>query len=362
LSFFNKVVERALQLQASDIHIGAGSPVRLRIGGRLVALEHQPLTPDNCFDIARAILGQAGRPVPVSSQEFLRSLSDEDCSYSVPGLGRFRVNVSLQRGTVALVLRAIPHDIPTLESLGLPQSVRDITMEERGLVLVTGITGSGKSTTLASMVSHLNDNRPCKIVTIEDPIEFMHRDRMACIMQREVGSDTVDFARAMRAALRQDPDVILVGEMRDRETMDIALKAGETGHLVLSTVHTTDAPKTINRLLSFFDPAEQMQLRLRLADSLKAIISQRLLVRADGNGRVPAVEILRSTASIRECISSPEKTVAIMDFIASGRSQYGMQTFDQHLMELFETGVITVDVARAAATCPSDFERNLTYV
>jgi twitching motility protein PilT len=251
--------------------------------------------------------------------------------------------------------------IPSFEDLGLPPVLSAIAMEERGLVLLTGTTGSGKSSTLAAMVGFVNQQKAGKIVTIEDPIEFVHRDARSNVIQREIGSDTASFETALRAALRQDPDIILVGEMRDRATIDIALKAAETGHMVFSTVHTTDAQRTIARLVSVFDPAEQAGTRLRLAESLKAVISQRLLPRADGQGRVVAVEVMRNTPTIAECVGDPEKTSEIRDHISEGRTQYGMQTFDQHLMELYSKQQITLAVAKGAATSPADFERNLQF-
>jgi twitching motility protein PilT len=362
VAFLNELLLRAAQSGASDVHIGAGTPIRLRIGGKLHPVPGPPPKPQDTLEIALHILTQAGRVPQVSSNEYARTLKDEDCAYGAPGVGRFRVNICVQRGSVALVMRVIPTQIPTIDGLGLPPVIREIAAEERGLILVTGITGSGKSTTLAAMLGQINATKPCKVVTIEDPVEFVYRDGLASIMQREVGSDTPTFAQAMRAAMRQDPDVILVGEMRDQETIDIALKAGETGHLVLSTVHTADAPKTLNRLMSFFDGAEQQMIRIRLSDTLKAVISQRLLPRADGKGRVPAVEIMRSTTTIKDCILNPDKTHTIPDYIKSGREQYGMQSFDQHLMELLDAGILTMDIARNAATSPSEFERNLVFV
>jgi twitching motility protein PilT len=239
--------------------------------------------------------------------------------------------------------------------------VGEIAMAERGLVLVTGITGSGKSTTLAAMINLLNQRRYGKIVTIEDPIEFLYRDDKCCIAQRECGSDTASFAKALRAALRQDPDIILVGEMRDKETIDIAIKAAETGHLVMSTVHTTDAPRTVSRILSVFEPSEQSATRLRLSETLIGVISQRLLQKADKSGRVVACEIMRQTQTIQDCIADPDKTAMIKEYIEKGREMYRMQTFDQHLTDLYREGLIALETAKAAATSASDFERNLSY-
>jgi len=240
--------------------------------------------------------------------------------------------------------------------------LKDVAMTERGLVLLTGTTGSGKSSTLAAMISHVNQNKSAKIITIEDPIEFLYKDVKCSIMQRECGADTENFAKALRAALRQDPDIILVGEMRDKETIDIAIKAAETGHLVFSTVHTQDAPKTISRLISVFEAAEQTNLRLRLAETLQAVISQRLLPRSDGTGRVVACEIMRWTKSIQECIADPDKTDSMKDYMEKGRDLYGMQTFDQHLTDLFKSGAVDMETAKSAATSPADFERNLQFM
>jgi twitching motility protein PilT len=245
--------------------------------------------------------------------------------------------------------------------LGLPKALKEIALEDRGLVLVTGVTGSGKSSTLAAMISLANELKAGKIVTIEDPIEFLHRDIKSTVIQRELGADTDSFSKALRAALRQDPDVILVGEMRDKETIDIALKAAETGHLVFSTVHTTDAPKTISRLVSVFEASEQVSTRMRLAETLKAVISQRLLPRKDGKGRVVAVEVMRQTKTIQDCIENPDKTAQIKDHIEKGRDQYGTQTFDQHLTDLYLSELISMEAAKAAATSPADFQRNLQY-
>jgi twitching motility protein PilT len=320
-----------------------------------------PLSPSDIVTIVGGILLANRKCTHENLLSFIESITDYDCSYSVSGLGRFRVNIASQRRTLSLVLRHIPYALPTIEGLGLPPILGEISLEERGLILVTGITGSGKSTTLAAMINLINQKKNCKIITIEDPIEFLYRDGSCCVTQRECGSDTENFAKALRAALRQDPDIILVGEMRDKETIDIAIKAAETGHLVLSTVHTTDAPKTISRILSNFDPAEQMSVRQRLAETLLTIISQRLVVRADGGGRAVACEIMRRTQTIQECVEDPEKIHMIKEYIEKGREMYQMQTFDQHLTDLYKTGVVTLETAIAAATSPSDFERNLSF-
>ena len=287
--------------------------------------------------------------------ERLRNLSDIDLAYGVPGLGRFRVNVFQQRGTLGIVFRSIPVKINTIMENLLPKVLEKISLEPRGLILVTGTTGSGKSTTLASMIDHINTSRTCHIITIEDPIEFLHRDKKSIINQREIGLDTLDFAAALKSALRQDPDVILVGEMRDFETIETALTAAETGHLVLSTLHTVDATETITRIISVFPPYQQQQVRIQLAGILKGVISQRLVPRADGKGRVPAVEVMVSTSLIRECISEKEKTKEIHDAISRGFTVHGMQTFDQSLMFLYRKGLISYEEALRQSTNPDDF-------
>src|SRR5436309_2085075 len=317
---FKIVLKKAIDVNASDVHASPGNPYRLRIQGNVVPLKGDHLLhADDTEIIAAEILIACKKATRDNAKSIIDGLKDFDCSYALGDISRFRVNICSQRGSLALVLRAIPFKVPDFEKLGLPPVLKEIAMEERGLVLLTGITGSGKSSTLAAMISHINESRARKIVTIEDPIEFLFRDAKSSVIQREVGADTESFAKALRAAMRQDPDVILVGEMRDKETIDIAIKAAETGHLVFSTVHTTDAPKTISRLISVFEPAKQTALRLRLAETLKAVISQRLLPRADGSGRVVACEIMRQTKSIQECIADPDKTDEMKDFIEKGR-------------------------------------------
>jgi twitching motility protein PilT len=323
-----------------------------RVNKQLVPLKADALTPDATRAVAKLVsVGQVASGDIDQLQEF-------DGSYSLTGVARFRVNVYRQRGSLALVLRIIPRDIPTLESLQVPPIIRKIAEEERGLVLVTGATGSGKSTTLAAMVDHINRTRRSHILTIEDPIEFLHSDVQCSVSQREVGLDTRNFVLGMRAALRQDPDVILVGEMRDAESIDIALKAAETGHLVFSTVHTTDASKTIGRIVSVFPAEEQKNVRLRISENLRATISQRLIPRAQG--LVVACEIMICTGTIREIIADPSQG-AIKDVIEQSRQQYHMQSFDQHLVELLKAGIITKGTALATATNPADFERNLSF-
>ncbi len=361
IQIFRAVLRRAIELGASDVHVCAGGPFRMRLRGQVVPFKGAPLDPSDTAAIAATILLDAKKATPETVESVLRDLRDLDCSYSLTGAGRFRVNLCSQRGSLAAVLRAVPIALPDIEELGLPPVVRDLAGEDRGLILVTGITGCGKSTTLAAMLSQVNRTRAAKVVTIEDPIEFLHNDDRSIVIQRELGGDTDSLARALRAALRQDPDIIMVGEMRDKETIDVALKAAETGHLVFSTVHTTDAIKTISRLVSVFEPAEQLAARHRLAETLRAVISQRLLPRKDGNGRVVAVEIMRNTVTIEGLIADPARTGEIRDLIAAGRTQYGMQTFDQHLTDLYRDDFITLEVATAAATSPSDFARSLEF-
>jgi twitching motility protein PilT len=351
----NKLLTYGVQNGASDIHFRPGDPPTYRVGGVLRPIKGDKLGPLQTREIALNLMSDP------AAQARIESIKEFDGSYSIAGVARFRVNVYRQRGSLALVLRVIPPEVPTLEGLNLPPIVTAISSFERGLVLVTGATGSGKSTTLAALVNAINKREAVHILTIEDPIEFMHRNIKASISQREIGVDTEDFGKALRAALRQDPDVILVGEMRDHETVDIALKAAETGHLVLATVHTTDAVKTIGRLLSFFPGDEHQTVRSRLAECLKATISQRLLPKADGVGMALAMEIMIQTKSIQEYIMDGSKTGGIKDVIEKGRSTYGSQSFDQHLTQLYKNKVITLEVARAAASNPADFERALNF-
>lgn len=344
----NDILKVATERKASDVHIKVGSHPIIRVDGQLVPLvEFKRLMQEDTIAMAFSMMSS-------QQKEKFKQFLEIDIAYSVPGLGRFRCNIFQQRGSVGLVLRLIPARILTIRDLLLPPVLERIAMEERGLVLVTGTTGSGKSTTLAALIDHINATRNVHIVTIEDPIEFLHRDKKAIVNQREVDVDTRSFAAALRSALRQDPDVILVGEMRDFETIETALLAAETGHLVFSTLHTLDATETINRVISVFPPHQQKQIRIQLAAVLKAIISMRLLPRADGLGRVPAVEVLISTAYIRDCIEQKEKTKLIRDAIAAGTSQYGMQTFDQSLYGLYKQGLITLEEALRRATNPDE--------
>jgi twitching motility protein PilT len=340
----NDLLKAAAERGASDLHIKVGAYPVIRVDGELIQMTDQPrMMQDNTIALAFSIMNARQK------QKFKEN-SEIDLAYSVPGLGRFRVNCFQQRGAVGLVLRVIPVRIATLEELTLPPVLGDITDEQRGLVLVTGSTGSGKSTTLAAMIDKINSSRCEHIMTIEDPIEFLHRDKKSIVNQREIEVDTKNFADALRSALRQDPDVILVGEMRDHETIETALLAAETGHLVLSTLHTLDATETINRIISVFPPHQQKQIRLQLAAVFKACVSMRLVNRADEQGRAPAVEVMRDTPFIRECIENKDKTKMIRDLITQGTSQYGMQTFDQSLYDLWMRKVITREEALLRAT------------
>jgi len=346
----NDILKVAVERKASDVHLKVGAHPVLRMDGRLqVMTEFKRLMQEDTIAMAFSMMSSR-------QKERFKHQLETDIAYSVPGLGRFRCNIFQQRGSVGIVLRLIPSRIQTFKELMLPPVLEKICEEQRGLVLVTGTTGSGKSTSLASMIDYINTRRIEHVMTIEDPIEFLHRDKKSIINQREVDVDTKQFSVALRSALRQDPDVILVGEMRDYETIETALLAAETGHLVLSTLHTLDATETVNRVISVFPPHQQKQIRIQLASVIKAIISMRLLPRADGLGRVPAVEILIATSYIRDCIENKEKTKLIRDAITQGTSQYGMQTFDQSLYLLYKNGLITLEEALRRATNPDEFK------
>jgi twitching motility protein PilT len=345
----NQILMEALTQEASDVHIKVGSPPILRVNGIL-----KPWTKVKPFDHNDVSKMAFGLMNDWQKERFIKN-REVDMGYEVYGLGRFRVNVFQQRGKLRIALRIVPYQIKTLTELHLPPVIKDVSLEQRGLILVTGTTGSGKSTTLASMIDVINIHRNCHIITVEDPIEFVHEDKESIIDQREIGSDTSTFSSALRVALRQDPDVILVGEMRDFETIETALTAAETGHLVLSTLHTLNATETITRIISVFPPYHQKQVRLQLAAVLKGVISQRLVPKADGIGRVPAVEVLISTARVRECIAEKDKTNEINDAIAKGQTSYGMQSFDQSLMFLMKERLISYEEALKHCTNPDDF-------
>jgi twitching motility protein PilT len=344
------LLRRAVESKASDLHLKVGNHPYMRVDGMLSPLGDVPrITPEEMLSMAFSMMTNRQK------QKF-KETAELDMAYGVAGLGRFRVNVFQQRGNVGMVLRVIPTKIRTIEELNLPPVIEKICEEQRGLVLVTGTTGSGKSTTLAAMIDRINSTRTYHIITIEDPIEFLHRDKRGVVNQREVEVDTANFSTALRAALRQDPDVILVGEMRDLETIGTALLAAETGHLVFSTLHTLDATETIQRIIAVFPPPEQKQIRLQLAATLKAVISQRLVRRSDGVGRAPACEVMICTAYIRDCVINPDKTRLIRDAIAAGTSQYGMQTFDQSLYDLYSKSLITYEEALMRASNPDEFK------
>lgn len=338
-----------LKRRASDLHLRVGIKPTLRIDGKLTPMEMDVVAKEAMTEILSQILS------PEQLQRF-SARNEMDLALSVPELGRFRINLFRQRGTGGVAIRAVNTTVPNFEELCLPAKICDLAEERRGLIIVTGTTGSGKSTTLAAMIEHINQQRAENILTIEDPIEFMYTDKESIISQREIGSDSQTFANALRHAFRQDPDVILIGEIRDTETMGIALQAADTGHLVLSTLHTLNAIETISRIISFFPPHQHQQTRLLLAGTLKAIVCQRLLPRCDTIGRVPAVEILTSTGAIRDAITDPMKTATILELIQSGNIQYGMQSFDQSIMKLYKQGWIDYETAMVNATNPDDFD------
>jgi twitching motility protein PilT len=348
-----KIIKAAVDRGASDLHIKAGDVFRARIDGKLVPLTKQRLTPDQTKAIALRLIANEEDRVRIDK------LRDYDCSWGMPGIGRFRVNILRQRSSFMIVMRVIPFDVPSFESLKLPAVLAQVTTAERGMILVTGVTGSGKSSTMAAIINHINQNQHRHILTLENPIEFLHRDINCSVTQREIGVDTDDFRTGLRAALRQDPDVIQIGEMRDSETMDTAMKAAETGHLLVSTLHTPDVVTTVSRVVSMFPPEEQEIARLRFSEALHAVVSQRLLPRADGHGRAAALEILLATDNARDLIRDRNRTASLHDFVKQSREQYGMQTFDQHLMDLVAEDVVTYETALAASSNPADFQLQL---
>jgi twitching motility protein PilT len=345
---YKSVLQHMIQANASDLHLKVGRPPTLRVDGHMVSLEMAPLKQEDLRSLAEQIMA------PKNIKEFSEQ-KESDFALAVPGIGRFRVNAYQQRGTIAYALRTVPFQAKTIAELNLPEVCERIALMPRGLILVTGITGSGKSTALASMLHYINQNRHANIITIEDPIEFLHRDIKSSINQREVGTDTNSFGQALRRVLRQDPDILLVGEIRDIDTLDTALKAAETGHLVFSTLHTTDATQTINRILSFYPPHQQTEVRYMLSTALKAIISLRLVRRADKKGRVPAAEVLVNTEAVRDQIRDMSKALNIPQLIREGAVPYGMQSFDQSLMNWYSKGIVSYDDAVFAASNPAEF-------
>jgi twitching motility protein PilT len=345
----DELFKAAIDRGASDIHIKSGDVIRARIQGELLPLTQQRLSPDQVKGIAMKLI-----PHEEDRQGFDKMM-DYDCSWGLTGVGRFRVNILKQRGTPMIVMRVIPFDVPTIEDLGLPPTIEQIAHHERGMILVTGVTGAGKSSTMAAMVNWINQHKSLHVVTLENPIEFLHRDNRCSITQRDVGTDTDSFATGLRAVLRQDPDIILIGEMRDKTTIETALKAAETGHLVISTLHTRNAVQTISRIIAMFEPGEQEMIRIRLSEQLMAIISQRLIQRKSG-GRVAAMEIMPVTGTIRDCIKDRNRIDEISELIEKGKDHYGSQSFDQHLMELVNGGMVEFEVAKSAANNPADFD------
>ena len=345
---FKLVLQEMVRRNASDLHLKVGRPPTIRVDGELEPLEQAPLKPEDLKTLAEQLM---------TARQVKQFAEEKECDFAigVPGIGRFRVNVYQQRGSLCYAMRAIPYQARTIGELNLPPVLEEIALKPRGLVLVTGVTGSGKSTALAAMVQHINEHRRANVISIEDPIEFLHRDINCHVNQREIGIDTATFGQALRRVLRQDPDVILIGEIRDLETLDTALKAADTGHLVFSTLHTTDATQTINRVLSFYPPHQAGEVRFSLASALQAVISLRLVPRSDRAGRIPATEILINTAAVRDNIRDMEKTLNIPELIKDGAVQYGMQSFDQSLMQLYSKGLISYESAVFYATSPAEF-------
>jgi len=346
---FKQMMQELLNRHASDMHLRVGLRPTVRVDGRLTYIDDQILMPEDL----EKILGQILSP---EQKDRFHQKREMDLALSISKMGRFRINLYKQRGTVGVAIRQVNTKVPSFQELNLPDVVKDIANNKRGLIIVTGTTGSGKSTSLASMVEHINANRAENILTIEDPIEYIYRDKKSIISQREVGGDTESFAAALRHAFRQDPDIILIGEIRDSDTMGIALTAADTGHLVLTTLHTLNAVETISRIISFFPPHQHQQIRMLLAGTLKSIICQRLLPRHDGPGRIPAVEVLVSTSTVREAITDPTKTSTIIDLIEQGAIQYGMQSFDQSIMRLYRSGHISYEEALSQCSNPDDFD------
>jgi twitching motility protein PilT len=345
---FKQAISQMVQRNGSDLHLKVGRPPTIRVNGELAGLDMAPLKPEDLKLLAEQIM------TPRQVKEFAEK-KEADFAIGVPGVGRFRTNIYQQRGTLAFAFRAIPYEVKTIRELHLPEVLEEISLKPRGLVLVTGVTGSGKSTSLAAMINHVNQNRRVNVITIEDPIEFLHRDVHANISQREVGSDTLSFGTALRHVLRQDPDVILIGEVRDMETLDTALKAADTGHLVFSTLHTTDATQTINRVISFYPPHQHQEIRSLLSTALQAVVCLRLVPRSDGKGRVAAAEVLINTAAVADNIRDIEKALNIPDLIAEGTEAYGMQSFDQSLMQWYRDKVISYESALFYSSNPSEF-------
>ena len=353
----NELFKKAIADGASDIHIKAGDFVRARVDGELVPLTDQKISHAQVRELALKLIPHEQDRARVDE------IMDYDCAWGLPGLGRFRITILKQCGVLSIVMRIIPLEIPTFADLRLPAVLEKIAKFERGMILVTGVTGSGKSSTMAAIIGYINRNMKKHIITLENPIEFLHRDLNSSVTQRDVGFDTESFASGLRSGLRQDPDVMLIGEMRDKDTIDTALKAAETGHLVISTVHTKNAVQTLSRLIAEFRPEEQEIVRARLADSVQAVISQRLLpTMQEEGGRVVAVEIMLVTGTIRDCIVDPERMEEIIDLIEEGREQYGSQTFDQHLMELVESGMVEFELAKLASNSPSDFDLKMNIL
>jgi twitching motility protein PilT len=348
----NQIIKAGVDRGASDLHIKSGAPFSARVHGKLVALTKQALTPDQTKQIALHLM-------PEHDRGRIDAIQDYDCSWYAEGIGRFRVNIMKQRGSYMIVMRVIPLDVPTFEKLQLPPILGKIAEAERGMILVTGVTGSGKSSTMAAMINYMNQKSNRHILTLENPIEFLHKDINSAVTQREIGSDTSDFKQGLKSALRQDPDVVMIGEMRDAETIDTAMKAAETGHLLISTLHTADALSTINRIVAMFSPAEQQVVRIRLAESLHAVISQRLIKRVDGKSRAVAAEVLLNTPAVKDMIIDGNRVSEIKDYMEASKEQYGMQTFDQALTDLVISKQISFHSAMAASSKPADFELKL---